>query len=97
MPGAQVPAQHRKILPRRGMVEKLLNERIPIPLSFRKEQNPGGEAIDSMYDERSLPFLLESCGKQRQCRFSSQPFDRHSGQSSRLIQNHQGVVFVKHG
>ncbi len=97
VPGGQLSTQHREIFPHWGMAEKLQNERISIPLSLRKEQNPGGEAIDAMYHKRALPLLLEFCGKQGQRRFSSRTFDRHRGQSSRFIEDHHRIVFIEHG
>jgi hypothetical protein len=79
------------------MGEKLSNECIPIRLSFRKEQNPGREAIDAMYDKGSLPLQSESCRKQRQSGGSIGALDGHSRKSGRLIDDHDGFVFVKYG
>jgi hypothetical protein len=36
------------------VVEKLPDERIPIQLGFRKQQDPGRETIDAMYDKSPL-------------------------------------------
>jgi hypothetical protein len=50
-----------------------------------------------MHDESSLSLQFESCGKQRQSGRSSGAFDRHSQKSSWFIEDHHGIVFVKHG
>jgi hypothetical protein len=79
------------------MSEKLLDECISIQLSFRKEQNPRRETIDAMYHKGALSLRCKSCGKQRQSGRDIGAVNRHSRKSGRFIEDHQGIVFVKHG
>ena len=78
------------------MAEKLLNECISIRLSFRKEQNPRRETIDAMYDKGSLSLHYKFCGKQRQSGRGIRTGNRHGRKSGRFIEDHNGIVFVKH-
>ena len=70
---------------------------ISIRLSFRKEQNPRRETIDAMYDKGSLSLQCKFFGKQRQSGRGIGAFNRHSRKSGRFIEDHHGIVFVKHG
>jgi hypothetical protein len=94
--GAETPANYREILPHRSVAEKLSNERIPIRFSFRKEQNPGSKTIDTMYDKGSLSLQFQFCGKKRQSGRSIGASNRHSRKSGGFIEDHYGIVFVKH-
>ncbi len=47
----RLPAQYREILPCGSMVEKLSHQRISIRAGLRKQQSPGGKAIDAMHDQ----------------------------------------------
>jgi hypothetical protein len=94
--GAETPANYREILPHWSMAEKLSNECISIWLSFCKEQNPGRKTIDAMYDKGSLSLQFKFCGKKRQSGRSIRAFDRHGRKSGRFIEDHHGIVFVKH-
>src|SRR5260370_15533486 len=67
---AETAAQYRKIPPHGSMREKLSHEHISIPISLRKQQNPGAETIDAMHDQGSLFLQLQRCDKQRQSRRS---------------------------
>ena len=96
-PGGETPAHHREILPRRSMAEKLSNEYIPIRFSLRKEQNSGRKTIDAMYDEGALSLQFQFRGKKRQSGRSIGAFNRYRWKSGRFIEDHHGVVFVKHG
>ena len=58
--GAEMPANYGEILPHRSMAEKLSNECVSIRLGFCKEQDPGRETIDAMYDKGSLPPRFNS-------------------------------------
>ena len=78
------------------MAEKLLNECISIRLSFRKEQNARRETIDAMYDKGTLSLQGKCCRKQRQSGPGTGAVNRHSRNSGRFIDDHQGIVFVKH-
>ncbi|MGB7929151.1 MAG: hypothetical protein WCF61_13460 [Terriglobales bacterium] len=62
----ETAAQHCQVLQGGCMVEKLSNQRIAIATRLRKQQRPGGEAIDAMHNQRSLFFWPELRGKQRQ-------------------------------
>ncbi len=94
--GAETPANHREILPQRSMAEKLSNECISIRFSFCKEQNPGRKTINTMHDEGplSLPFQLR--GKKGPSGRSIGASHRHSRKSGRFIEDHYGIIFVKH-
>ena len=94
--GAGTPANNREILPDGSMGEKLSNQCIAIRLGFRKEQNPGRKTIDAMHHQSSLSLQLEFCGEKRQSGRSIGALDRHSRKSGRLIEDHHGIVFVKH-
>jgi hypothetical protein len=94
--GAEMPPKDREILPYWGMAEKLSNELISIRLSFRKEQNPGREAVDAMYNKGALSLPPKSCGKQRPSGRSSGASNRHSRKPGRFIEDYHGIVFVKH-
>jgi hypothetical protein len=52
----ETATKHRQILPHGSVVEELSNEWVSIQLGFRKEQNPGGETIDTMHDKSPLPL-----------------------------------------
>ena len=92
-----MPAHNREVLPHRSVAEKLLNECVSIRLSFRKEQNPRRETIDAMYDKGALSLQCKFCGKQRQSGRGMGAVNRHSRKSGRFIEDHHGIVFVKHG
>jgi hypothetical protein len=94
--GVETPANYREILPHGSMAEKLSNECIAIRLSFRKEQNPGRETIDAMYDKGSLSLQFKFRGEKRQGGRSIGALNRHSRKSGRFIEDHHGIVFVKH-
>ncbi len=93
--GAEMAPNHREILPYRTVAEKLSNQCVSIQHSFRKEQNPRREAIDAMYHKGSLPPRAQCCRKQRPCGRGIGSFYRYCGQSGRLIEGHNGIVFVK--
>jgi hypothetical protein len=95
-PGGETPANHREILPRRSMAEKLSNEYIPIRFSLRKEQNSGRKTIDAMYHEGALSLQFQFRGKKRQSGRSIGASNRHSRKSGGFIEDHYGIVFVKH-
>lgn len=61
---ADAAAHYRQVLPYRSMVEKLSHQRISIRAGLRKQQYPGGKAIDPMHDQRPLSLRFEVCGKQ---------------------------------
>jgi hypothetical protein len=92
---AEMSANHCEILPHRTMAEKLLDEFIPIPFGFRKEQNPGRKTIDAMYDECPLSPRFQFCRKQRPCGWGLRAFDGHRRKSGGFIEGHDGVVFVE--
>ena len=94
--GAGTPANNREILPDGSMGEKLSNEWIAIRRSFRKEQNPGRKTIDAMHHQGSLSLQFEFCGEKRPGGWSIGALDRHSRKSGRFIEDHHGIVFVKH-
>ena len=94
--GAGTPANDREILPDGSMGEKLSNECIAIRPGFRKQQNPGRKTIDAMHDQGSLSLQLEFCGEKRPSGRSIGALDRHSRKSGRFIEDHYGIVFVKH-
>ena len=93
---AEAPADHREVLPDWSMGEKLSNERIPTRFSFRKEQNPGRKAIDAMYDKGALSLQFQLRGKKGPGGRSIGALNRHSRKSGRFIEDHHGIVFVKH-
>ncbi len=93
---AEMSANDCEILPHRTMAEKLSNECVSIPFGFCKEQNPGGETIDAMYDKGSLSPRLQFCRKQRPCGRCIGAFHRHRRKSGRFIEGHDGIVFVEH-
>ena len=95
--GAQMSADHRKILPHRSVAEKLLHQRVAVPLSLGKEHNSGGEAIDAVYDKCLLPLPFQFAGKKRPDGRRVGAFHRHCGKAGRLINRHNRVVFIKHG
>jgi hypothetical protein len=95
-PGAGTPANHREILPHWRMPEKLSNECIPIGFSLRKEQNSGRKTIDAVYDVGPLPLQLQFRGKKRPSGRSIGAPNGHSRKSGRFIEDHHGIVFVKH-
>jgi hypothetical protein len=94
--GSEMPANYREILPHWSMAEKLSNESISIRLGFCKEQNPGRKAIDAMHNKGSLSLRFQFCGEKRQSGRSIAAFHRHSRESGRFIEDHDGIVFVKH-
>ena len=94
---AEAPANYREIPSGWSMGEKLSNERIPIRLGFRKEQNPGRKPIDAMHHKSSLSRPSKRSGKKRPGGRSIRALHRHSRQSGRLIEDEHGIVFVKHG
>lgn len=94
---AETAAQYRKIPPHGSVREKLSHERISIPISLRKQQNPGGKTIDAMHDQGSLFLQLQCCDKQRQSRLSIRALDRHSEKSGRFVESDHGVVFIEDG
>jgi hypothetical protein len=94
--GADVTPNYCEILPHRSMVEKLSNECVPIRLGFCKEKDPGCKTIDAMHDECSLPFRFQFCGKKRQGGRSIGALHRHRRESSRFVDSHDGIVFVKY-
>jgi len=79
------------------MAEKLSNECVSIRLGFCKEQNPGRETIDAMYDKGSLSLRFQFCGKKRQGGRCIGAFHRHSQKSGRFIEGHDRIVFVEDG
>jgi hypothetical protein len=79
------------------VVEKLSHQIISVRPRLGKQQSSGGKTIDAMHDQGSLPLRLESRGEQRQSRRMIGALNRHSQKSSRFVQNHHGIVFVKHG
>ncbi len=93
---ARMPANHSQILPHRSVVEKLSDQRVAIPFGFCKEQNSGSKTIDAMYDKRSLSPRFQFRGKQGPCGRCGRVLHRDSGKSSRLIDGHDGIVFVEH-
>jgi hypothetical protein len=50
----------------------------------------------AMYDKGSLPLQFKFCGENRQSGRSIGALNRHSRKSSRFIEDHHGIVFVKH-
>ncbi len=92
---AEMSADYCEILPHRSVSEKLSNECVSIRLGFCKEQNPGRKTIDAMYDKGPLSPRFQLCRKQRQCGRCIGAFHRHSWKSSRLIEGHDGIVFVE--
>jgi len=94
--GGETPANHREILPDWSMAEKLSNECISIRFGFRKEQNSGRKTIDAMYDEGPLSLQFQFRGKQRQSGRSIGACNRHRQKPGRFIEDHHGIVFVKH-
>jgi len=95
-PGAETPANHREILPDWSMAEKLSNECISIRFSFRKEQKPGRKTINAMHDEGPLSLPFQFRRKKGPSGRSIGPSHRHSRKSGRFIEDHYGIVFVKH-
>ena len=93
--GGQMPANYCQILSHRSMAEKLSNECVSIRFGFCKEQSPGRETIDAMYDKGSLSLRFQFCGKKRQGRRCIGAFHRHSQKSGRFIQGHDRIVFVE--
>lgn len=65
---AEMTANCGKILPHRGVLDKLLNESFSVWPGFCEEQNPGGVTIDAMYHESPLPLRFQLCRKKRECR-----------------------------
>jgi hypothetical protein len=94
--GAGLPANHREILPHRSMGEKLADQRVSIRLGLGKEQNPGRKPVDAMDDENSLSLPSPFGGKERKSGRSIGAWHRHSRKSGRLIDGHNGIVFVKY-
>jgi hypothetical protein len=94
--GAGTPANYREILPHGSMAEKLSNECVAIRLSFRKKQNPGRKTIDAMYHKGPLSLQPEFGGEKRPGGRSIGALNRHSRKSGRFIEDHHGIVFVKH-
>jgi hypothetical protein len=78
------------------MAEKLPNECIPTRFSFREEQNPGRKTINAMHDKGPLSLPLQFRGKKRPGGRTIGAFNRHSRKPGRLIEDHYGIVFVKH-
>jgi hypothetical protein len=50
-----------------------------------------------MYDKGSLSLQSESGGEKRPSGRSIGALDRHSRKSGGFIEDHHGIVFVKHG
>lgn len=65
---AETPANDGQILPNRRMRKKLSNQRFPIAAALCEEQHSGGETIDTMHDQSSLPARLKRMRQKRQCR-----------------------------
>jgi hypothetical protein len=95
--GAEIPANYCEILSHRSMAEKLSNECVSIRLGFCKEQNPGRETIDAMYDEGSLSLRFQFCGKKRQGGHCIEAFHRHSQKSGGFVKGHDRIVFEEDG
>ena len=91
------PPNHRQVLPHRRMSEKLADEGLAVGLRFCEKQNAGREAIDAMDHQRPLLLPRQFRGNQRQGGRSGGAMDGHRDQARRLIENHHGIVFVKHG
>jgi hypothetical protein len=79
------------------MLEKLTHQRISIRTGLRKQQGPGGKAIDAMHDQGSLSLQLEFCNKPRQSGWSIGALNRHSQKSGWFVENDHRIVLVKHG
>src|SRR5579859_5343839 len=92
---AEMTANGCEILPHRGVPDKLLHECFSIRPGFCKEQNPGRVTIDAMYDKGPLPFRFQFCRKKREGRWKIGIVRRHRQHFGRLIEDYNGIVFVK--
>ena len=95
--GLKTSAKYRQILPHWSMAEKLSNQYLAIRRGFSEDQNAGRETIDAMDNMGSLSPQRQSRGKQRQSGRTIGAFDRHRWEAGRFVEDHQGIVLVKHG
>jgi len=87
-------ANCREILSHRGVSDKLLNECFSIRPGFCKQQNPGSETIDAVYDIGPLPLRFQFFRKERQRRRKVGVVGRHRQHFGWLIEDHNGIVLV---
>ncbi len=85
-----------EIFPHRGVSDKLLHECFSIWPGFGEEQNPRRVTIDAMYDEGPLPLRFQLCRKNRKRRGGIGVIRGHRKQFGPLIEDYNGIVFVKH-
>lgn len=86
----------REIFPHRGVPDKLLHQCFPIGPGFCEQQNPGRETIDAMNDKGPLPPGFQFRRKNRKRGRGIGVIRGHREQSGPLIEDDNGIVFVKH-
>jgi hypothetical protein len=79
------------------MRKKLSNQRAPVKLRLCKQQNSGGKAINPVYDQYSLPPVLQIVTQQRQGGWRIRAGRRHSQKARRFIDRHHRIIFVQNG
>ena len=93
---AEMTANCCEIFPHRGVPDKLLHQCFSIWPGFCEEQNPGRVTIDAMYDEGPLPLCFQFGRKNRKRGWGSGVIGGHGKQFGALIEDYNGIVFVKH-
>jgi len=84
-----------EILPHGSVPDKLLHECLSIWPGFCKEQDPRRETIDAMHDKGALPPGFQFRRKKREGRWKIGVVRRHRQHFGRLIEDYNGIVFVK--
>ncbi len=92
----QMTTNYREIFAHRGVPDKLLHECFPIWPGFCEEQDPRRMAIDAMDDEGPLPLGFQFRRKKGKRRWRIGVIRRHGEQFGPLIEDYNGIVFVKH-
>jgi len=92
---AEMTANYREILAHRSVSDKLLNERFSIWPGFCKQQNPGREPIDAVYDIGPLPLRFQFFRKERQRGRKVGGVRRHRQHFRWFVEDHNGIVLVK--
>src|SRR5215831_15957236 len=93
---AEMPPDHRQILPDRSMSEKLPDKRIPIRLGRREEHDARRKPVDAVYDEGLSSRTPQARANQRECGGRIRVFHGNRRESGRFIDSDDSVILVKH-
>lgn len=93
----QVSANHRQILPHGSVAEKLPDQRLPVLLGFCEEHHPRREAVNAMDDKSPFSLRFPFPRNQGPCRGLIRTFYRNRRKPGRLIEGHDGIIFIEDG